>query len=206
VTFTIAEDIQLMLKEQPDRLEYERTLTAAGVLIELTLLGRIVSTRKPGFFVTPLDRLLTVSDSTVTGQSILDVAMNILVDRDKPWRCDRALLAISRPVASAISDSLALRGLVRPIGNRSESTGYLEILDNAAVDERRSVLRRAQTLPDTVTEARLGAVIDVLRNSGNRFGGDSDLNLQEAHRWYPTDATPTIESVLKAEHWLTLSE
>jgi len=206
VTFTIAEDVQLMLTERPGRLEHERTLTAAGVLIELTLLGLLDSAKKPGYFATPLDQLLTVTDSTPTGQPILDVAMSILTDRDKPWRCDRALLAISHPVTSAIDESLIVRGLARGIGDPSRSTGYLEIIDDAAVEARRSVLQRARTLPDTVTESRLGAVVDILRNSGNRFGGTTGLNPASTHDWYPTAATPTIVGILKAEHWLNLSE
>ena len=70
MTFTIAEDVQLMLKERPGRLEYENILPAAGALIELTLLGRLTSIKTPGFFITPVDRLLTVVDGAPEGGKI----------------------------------------------------------------------------------------------------------------------------------------
>ena len=206
MTFTIAEDVQLMLKERPGRLEYDSILPAAGALIELTLLGRLTSTKKPGFFVTPVDRLLTVVDGAPTGQPILDVALDILAARDKPWRCDRALLAIYRPVTTAIDESLAARGLARAIGKPSKFTGYLEITDQTAFEARLSVLQRARTLPETVTDARLGAVVDVLRNGGNRFRGETGLHPHMTHDWYPAAATPTILGILKAEHMLTSSQ
>lgn len=206
MTFTIAEDVQLMLREQPGRLEYENILPATGALIELTLLGRLTSTRKPRFFVTPLDRLLTVVDSAPTGQPILDVALDILAARDKPWRCDRALLAIYRPITTAIGESLVARGLARAIGNPSKFAGYLEITDQAAYEARLSVLQRARTLPDTVKDARLGAMVDVLRNSGNRFRGETGLHPHMTHDWYPAAATPTILGILKGEHMLSSSQ
>ena len=205
MTFTIAEDVQLMLKEQPGRLEYQSILPATGALIELTLLGRLTSTTKPGFFNTPLDRLLTVVDSAPTGQPILDVALDILAARDKAWRCDRALLAIYRPITTAIDESLAARGLARAIGNPSKFTGYLEITDQAAFEARLSVLQRARTLPDTVTDARLGAVVDVMLNSGDRSRGWTGLHPDMPYDWYPAAAKPTILGILRGEHMLTLS-
>jgi hypothetical protein len=207
VTFTIAEDIQLMLKEQPGRLEYERILTATGALIELTLLGRLTSAEKPGFFVSPLDRLLAVVDSAPTGQPILDAALDILAARDKPWRCDRALLAIYRPVTTAVDESLAARGLVRAVGKPSGFTsGFLEITDDAVIEARRSILQRARTLPDTVTDPRLGAVIDVLRNGGDRFRGETGPHRHMADDWYPAEAAPTILGILRAETYLEASQ
>jgi hypothetical protein len=206
MTFTIAEDIQLMLAEQPGRLEYQRLLPAAGTLIELALLGRLTSIKKPGFFVTPLDRLLTVIDGPPTGQPILDAALEVLSARKKPWRCDRALRAIYRQVTAATNESLQARGLARPVGEPSDHQGHLEIMDSAGVEARRSVLQRARTLPDTVTDARLGAVVDVLRNSGNRFRGETGLHERMTRDWYPADATPTVLGIVKAEHYLCASE
>lgn len=205
MTFTIAEDVQLMLKEQPGRLEYQGILPATGALIELALLGRLTSTTKPRFFHTPLDRLLTVVDSAPTGQPILDVVLDILVARDKPWRCDRALLAIYRPIQTAIDESLAARGLARAIGNPSKFSGYLEITDQAAFEARLSVLQRARTLPHTVTDARLGAVVDVMLNSGDRARGWTGPQPDMAYDWYPAAATSTILGILRGEHMLTLS-
>jgi hypothetical protein len=69
-----------------------------------------------GTFAEPGGRLLTVIDSEPTGSSILDAALSGLAGKKKPWRTERALLALYDPVMAAVYESLEARGLARADG------------------------------------------------------------------------------------------
>lgn len=202
MAFTVAEDVQLMLTRQPGRIEFDQVIPVAGALIELTLLGRLSSVEKKGFFVDPVGRLLVVIDPAPTGQQILDTALAAIVEHGKPWRVDRAIVAIRLAVVSAVHEALESRGLVRATGKPNDSRGYLEIVDSDGVETRRSVLRRARTLPDTVEDPRLGAVVDLLRSGGNLYRGETGLHERITRDWYPAEATFTIDAILRAEGYL----
>ena len=170
---TVAEDVQPMLTQLPGRLEADRVIPVAGALIELVLLGRISSVEKKRFFVDPIGRLLTVVDPSPTGVPLRDIALGELAGGRATWRVDRALLAISDAVVAAVHESLESRGLTRSHAGPGRKAGYLEIVDGDRVTARRDVLARARMLPDTVSDPRLRAVVDLLRRGGNQFRGET---------------------------------
>lgn len=202
---TIAEDVQLMLKSHPGRLEDAPTVPAAGALIELVLAGRLSSVAMTGFFSEPGGRLLTVIDSEPTGSSILDAALIGLAGKEKPWRAERAILAVYDPVMAAVYESLEARGLARADGRPGGRRTTISVLDPDRVEARRAVLSRARTLPDTVDDPRLGAVVDVLRSGGDRFRGETGLHPRLTRDWYSAEATPTIGAILDGEGFLNES-
>jgi len=204
-TITIAEDVQLMLSQQAGRLDSNQVIPVAGALVELALLGRLSSVEKKGFFENPIGRLLTVADPTPTGQPILDAALDPVVKHGKPWRIDRAIVAVRGPVLTEVHAALEARGLVRATGKPTDARAFLEIVDAVAVDQRRSELARARTLPHTVTDPRVGAVVDLLRNGGNLYRGATGPQEKRTENWYPAPVSETVDAVLRAEHYLTLS-
>jgi len=190
---TIAEDVQLMLVQQPGRLEFDTVVPVAGVLIELTLLGRITSEAKKGFFADTMG-LITVADATPTGNPILDSALRAIVERGRPWQTHRAILGTRI-------------GLTRTVGTPERRGSHLEIVDPEAVEARRAVLKRARTLPDTVVDPRLGGVVDLLRSSGNLYRGETGpINSRITRDWYPPHATETMGRILAAEGYLAESQ
>jgi hypothetical protein len=202
---TIAEDVQLMLMQLPGRLEIDQVIPTTGSLVELALLGRLSSVEKKGFFVDPIGRLLTVADPTPIGQPILDAALAGIVKHGKPWQIHRAILSVRMAVLAELYASLEARGFVRAVGAAKDSGSYLDIVDTAAVDRRRTELGRARTLPHTVTDPRIGAVVDILRNSGNIYRGATGPQQPRTEEWYPAEVSETVDAILRAEHYLTLS-
>jgi len=202
---TIAEDVQLMLTQLPGRLEVDQVIPTAGALIELALLGRLSSVEKKGFFVDPIGRLVTVADPTPTGRPILDAALAGIVKHGKPWQIQRAIQSVRLPVLAELYASLEARGLVRSVEKAAGSRPYLEIVDATAVDQRRTELGRARTLPQTVTDPRLGAVVDLLRNGGNLYRGATGPLQPRTEDWYPADVSETVDAIVRAEHYLTMS-
>ena len=204
-TMTIAEDVQLMLTQLPGRLEVDQVIPVAGALIELALLGRLSSAEKKGFFVDPIGRLLTVADPTPTGQPILDTALAAIVKHGKPWQIHRAIQSVRLPVLAELYASLEARGLVRAVTEVRGSRPYLEIVDAVAVEQRRSELGRARTLPHTVSDPRVGAVVDLLRNGGNLYRGATGPQQPRTEDWYPASVSETVDAIVRAENYLTLS-
>lgn len=205
-TSTIAEDVQLMLVHDPGRLDANTVVPVAGVLIELTLLGRISSVAKKGFFVDTMG-LITVADATPTGNPILDSALRAIVERGRPWQTHRAILATRIDVTVQLHAVLEARGLTRAVGEIERRGSYLEIVDLEAVEARRAVLKRARTLPDTVTDPRLGAVVDLLRSSGDLYRGETGpINDRITRDWYPSHTTATMGRILAAEGYLKESQ
>jgi len=202
---TIAEDVQLMLLLERGRLEVDQVIPVAGALIELALLGRLSSVEKKGFFVDPIGRLLTVADATPTGQPILDTALAGIAKRGRPWQIHRAILSVRLPVVAELYASLEARGFVRATATAKGSPSYLEIVDAVAVDQRRSELGRARTLPYTVSDPRLGAVVDLLRNGGNLYRGATGPEEPRTEDWYPANVSETVDAIVRAEHYLKLS-
>ena len=203
---TIAEDVQLMLVQQPGRLEFDTVVPVAGVLIELTLLGRITSEAKKGFFADTMG-LITVADATPTGNPILDSALRAIVERGRPWQTHRAILGTRIDVTVQLHTALEARGLTRTVGKPERRGSHLEIVDPEAVEARRAVLKRARTLPDTVVDPRLGGVVDLLRSSGNLYRGETGpINSRITRDWYPPHATETMGRILAAEGYLAESQ
>jgi hypothetical protein len=202
---TIAETVQLMLGREPGRLVADQIVPVAGALIELAVLGRITSVEKKGFFVDPIKRLLTVSDPSSTGNSILDAALTGIIAYGKPPQIDRAILSLSKPVLSEVHRALEQRGLVRVTGGPRLSSVNLEIADAERVEHHRTVMRRAQSLPGSVTDPRVGAVIDLLRNGGDLYRGYRGPTEDHDNHWYPGHARETVDAILRAEEFLTLS-
>ena len=127
-TPTIAEDVQLMLAHDPGRLDFNTVVPVAGAFVELTLLGRISSVAKKGFFVDEMG-LVTVTDATPTGNPILDSAMRAIVKRGRPWQTHRAILATRLDVTVQLHAALEARGLTRTVGKPERRGSHLEIVD-----------------------------------------------------------------------------
>ena len=205
MTMTIAEDVQLMLSQRAGQLDSNQVIPVAAALIELALLGRVSSIEKKGFFENPIGRLLTVADPAPTGQPILDAALEGVVKHAKPWRIDRAIVAVRQPVLTAVHEALEARGLVRATGKSTDARAYLEIVDATAVEQRRTELGRARTLPQTVTDPHIGAVVDLLRNGGNLYRGATGPQQERTEDWYPANVSETVDAIVRAEHYLMLS-
>lgn len=205
-TPTIAEDVQLMLAHDPGRLDFNTVAPVAGVFVELALLGRISSAAKKGFFVDVMG-LITVADATPTGNPILDSALRAIVEHGRPWQTHRAMLATRLDVTAQVHSVLEARGLTRTVGKPESRGGYLEIVDSEAVEARRAVLGRARMLPDTVDDPRLGAVVDLLRSSGNLYRGETGpIHSRITRDWYPPNTTATLGRILAAEGYLAESQ
>lgn len=206
-SLTIAEDVQLMLQRTPGRLEVERTIPVAGALIELALLDRIVAQPKKGIFVDPVrSSRLAVVDPTPTGRAPLDAALRVMVEKGKPRYADRCIASAVDAVIPEVHAGLSSRGYIRAIGDLRSGGGYLEIVDDDLVSARRDLLARARSLPETVNDPRVGAVVDLLRGGGNLYrGGFGQLDLI-AGDWYPAEVRDTIAAILKAERLLCESQ
>jgi hypothetical protein len=205
MTPTIAEDVQLMLSRQPGGLDNDQVIPVGGALIELALLGRLSSVEKAGFFVDPIGRLLTVADPEPTGEAVLDAALGICVDHGRPWRIDRAIVAVRVPVLAAVHASLETRGLARATGRSGDARAYLQIVDGPAVEQCRSDLARARSLPHTVTDPHVGAVIDLLRNGGDAYRGETGPRQPRSEDWYPAESGETVDAILRGVNQLSLS-
>lgn len=100
-------------------------------------------------------------------------------------------------IAPHLHAALVSRGIVRDNGGYARGRVQSEIADDEVLAERILALTRARAWPESVTDPRLSAVIDVLgssdrysfdRGSAPLFSGDS----------YPLDTKDTIASILKA--------
>jgi hypothetical protein len=197
---TMGERAQLMVVQQAGRLEYNWSIPATAAAIELVLLGRIGTVPDRSFFngVTPWK--LVAADRTPTGNPVLDAAFTPLLERTKPIRSDRYLAKIGHPVAVAVKDELVRRGMVTSVGDFDHRGGYLAITDERAVAIAKHPANRARSMPDIVTEPRWGGIVDALRNSGERYKGESGLQPRIRWEWYPAEHRDAIEALLAGEH------
>ena len=203
---SLAEDIQLMLQVQQGRLEPDRVMPGAAALIELALLGRIGTARGGGLLSTPADdSRLVVVDSAPTGSSLLDDALAVLVAKRKPAFSLKVLQSVNDAVVPHVFTELVRRGVVRDTGGYPSGADGLPIADEARLDERKSVLARARTLPSTVTDPRLGAIVDLLRSNGRYRGDAGELDLI-AGDWYPVGAKDAVASILRGVRRLCESQ
>ena len=195
---SIAEDLQLMLQRQPGLLEADQVLPGAAALIELTLLGRIRSDPTAGVLNSPADNArVGVVDATPTGSAQLDAALAVLVARGKPTWAEKLLPTVTRAIAPTLQAALVERGIVTPEAPQPGPAPQLQIADESIFQARKAVLNRARTLPATVSDPRLGAVVDVLRSHPTYCGEQGQLAII-AGDWYPADCRDTVASVLRS--------
>ncbi|TFD06373.1 GPP34 family phosphoprotein [Cryobacterium sandaracinum] len=203
---SIAEDVQLMLQQRPGQLEPDQIMPGAGALIELALEGRIRTDPKAGFLTEPADnaRLVVVDDSP-TGSAMLDDALAAVSARRRPPFAYKVLQPVTVAVVPHLYVARVERGVVRETGGYPTGRDRLEIADESVFFERKSVLARARTLPATVSDPRIGAVIDLLRNNGT-YRGESGLLSIIAGDCYPPATRDVISSILRGVRHMSTSQ
>ena len=188
-----------MLRLNSGRVAFGWVELAAAALIELVLTGRVSVQPARGFFRGVDDRNLVVVDPTPTGHSVLDGALAVLVGHAKPWRAMHSLTPVGRQVSPAVHAELQRRGFARVVGSFPDLGGYLQITNEEAQGEVKDRLDRARRVPLDVTDPRLGALVDVLRNSNDGFRGEQGVQPVIRWEWYPQDARDAVYAILWAE-------
>src|SRR5690554_8017107 len=109
---SLPEDVQLVLARGAGELRQGATELAAAALVELALLGRVGSVPETGFLARKEVRNLVALDETLTGVGTLDIALEQLVAKGKPWGAFSCLKKLSTPVARETQDALIRRGAI----------------------------------------------------------------------------------------------
>lgn len=202
---SIAEDVQLMLFRLPDRVQWSQGLTGAGALIELAMLGRIVADPNTTILRSPADDArLVIVNATPTGSSMLDVALSVLVAHRRTASTQRVILKVTTVIAPHLHAALVGRGVLRDNGGYVRGRVQSEVADDEVLAKRMSVLSYAWYLPDSVTDPRLNAVIDLL-NSTDFYSFDHGAGPLFSGDNYPSETRDTIASILKATRRLYAS-
>lgn len=202
---SIAEDIQLMLQQRSGQLEPDQVMPGGGALIELALLGRIATDPKAGFLTEPADNArLVVVDPSPTTSDMLDDALAVLAAR-RPSFSYKLLQPVTAAVVPHLYSALVRRGILRDTGGHPRGRAPLEIADEVVFLERKSLLARARSLPATVSDPRIGAVIDLLRNNST-YRGETGLLSIIAGDWYPPATKDVIASILRGVRYLRTSQ
>jgi hypothetical protein len=203
---SMAERAQLMVQQTEGRLEFNWHIPATAAAIELVLLGRIGKVSDRSFFngVTPWK--LVVASAEPTGNPVLDAALQVLTSRPKPWRTDKYLMKVGGVVATAVQAELTRRGMVSIDRDFTPPHGYLIIEDERAFAAARHPVARARSLPEIVTDPRLGGIVDAIRNSGERYKGELGVQPRIRWEWYPAEHRDLIEALLAGEHLNTATQ
>lgn len=201
-TLTLPEEVQLMLRLDESRLAFGWIELAAAALIDLALSGRVEMLPATGLFRGIGDRKVAVVDPSPTGSPALDSALAVLSGHGKPWIVSRCMIPVGREVSPAVHSELQLNGIARVVGKFPDLAGHLVVEDPDAQAQVKSRVDRARLAPQEVSDPRLGALVDVLRNSDDRFRGETGLQPTIRWEWYPKEVTETVNAILWAEGYL----
>lgn len=197
---SMAERAQLMVQQTEGRLEFNWHIPATAAAIELVLLGRIGKVAHRSFFNGSSPWKLVVARAEPTGNPVLDAALQVLTSREKPWRTDKYLMKIGGVVATAVQQELTRRGMVSITREFTPPNGYLVIEDERAIAGARHPVARARSLPEIVTDPRLGGIVDAMRNSGDLYSGELGLHPRIRWEWYPPEHRDLVEALLVGEY------
>lgn len=200
---SLPEDVQLVLTVGDGILHQGWTELAAAALVELTLLGRLGSLPETGLFARKEVRKLVVIDETPTGVRVLDLALQRLVARGKPWAPYSCLSKIAAPIAREVQETLICRGVIRYTGRPNGLKTRLAVVDEQQCQAAMRRLDSAWLKPDAVTSPRNGAFVDLLRNAGARFNRGAEQESIIRWQWYPTEIRDTVQAILYTERILS---
>lgn len=200
---SLPEEVQLVLAVGDGKLRVGATELAAAALVELALLGRVGSVPETGFLARKNTRQLTILDDRPTGVGTLDIALDQLVARGKPWAAFSCLKKLSKLVARETQELLIRRGAIQRDGRFGGIKTTLSIADE---QQYRAAVYRLDTAwlkAETVTDPRSGALVDLLRNAGQRFSRGAEREPAIKWDWYPDGVRDTVETILEAERVTT---
>jgi len=149
------------------------------------------------------ERRLVVLDGSPTGAPVLDGALTVLSARGRPWAAFSCIPKIWKPVASATQDALIHRGAITRDGPFGGNRTTLSIADEHQHREAVFRLDTAWLKPDSVTDPRSGAFVDLLRNAGERFNRGAQHETVISREWYPAEVRDTVATILEAERLTT---
>lgn len=200
---SLPEDVQLVLALGGGELHEGATELAAAALVELALLGRVGSVPETGLFARKDVRKLVTLDDRPTGVDSLDSALELLADRGKPWAAFSCVNKLSTPVARATQEALIRRGAIRRNGTVGGIRTTLSIADEA---QHRAAVFRLDTAwlkPETVTDPRSGAFVDLLRSADQRFSRGAEREPIVKWNWYPEAVRDTVSTIFATERVTT---
>ncbi|MHA6669555.1 GPP34 family phosphoprotein [Homoserinimonas sp. A447] len=137
---TLAEEVLLSEPATDGRMVYGGFTIGAAALVELAVRGIVVMGR-----VRLWGQRLTLVDDAPVGIESLDVAINVLAGRQRPWTARAAIWKVSEPVSASAVMELNRRGIVRARGLPMRHGGWLELLDFEL--RHRTLPRTAHTAP-----------------------------------------------------------
>ncbi|MHA6693537.1 GPP34 family phosphoprotein [Homoserinimonas sp. A520] len=192
---TLAEEVLLSEPATDGRMVYGGFTIGAAALVELAVRGIVVMGR-----VRLWGQRLTLVDDAPVGIESLDVAINVLAGRQRPWTARAAIWKVSEPVSASAVMELNRRGIVRARGLPMRHGGWLELLD---FELRHRTL--AENRPhSTAAGIDTGMVRDIHRRSGRQLVGEGpDAWKLELLGQYPTESLPAVTLVLSSLNALT---
>lgn len=205
----LCEDVQLVLSLGGGKLQVGGMDLAAAALVELVIRGRVGSVPERGFMARKDVRKLTVISEEPVGVTALDAALKAVVAKGKPWNAYSSLRKIWRPVASATQDALIARGAIARSGPFGGLKSALSIVDERQYRAAVARLDAAWLRPESVTDVRSAAFVDLLRNSPPSFNRGAQLphGTQNAplieREWYPSEIRDTLVGIFQAQRAAT---
>ncbi|WP_167042837.1 GPP34 family phosphoprotein [Salinibacterium sp. ZJ454] len=202
---SLPEDVHLNLAIGDGRLSQGYMEVAAAALVDLVLRGNVGSVLERGFLGGAGARKLVVLDPSLTDEPALDSALAALIDKGEPWSVQTCMKAIWKPVLAAVQDELIRREVVSRAGKFASSVDPLTIEDEQA--QRAAVYRLDTTwlYPENVVDPRAGALVDLMRNAGDRFNRRRGLEPVIRWEWYPAELRETVAAILEVEKLATSS-
>ena len=200
---SLAEQLFLLQRDERNPLYGAPALSAAGALVELALHGRISvknPLRKP-----PMARKLVVVDATPTGVPEADRILE-LMHHSRLRDAYSLVPRMAMPVGAIVGDTLARRGIVRPLEPRPPFLGLFPRVPLYGLVKPE--VKRAVQLADsatrvvlhTTTDVRLGAMVDLVRNGGDAVSGEAGSGIQPLLKFggYAPEVRGTVEAIVQA--------
>jgi hypothetical protein len=192
---TLAEEVLLSEPAADARMTYGGFTVGAAALVELALRGAVTVESVPFW-----GQRLRLVDDTPVGFDSLDVAVNVLAGRRRPWMARAAIWKVSAPVSASAAMELNRRGIVRPRGLPMRHRGWLELLD-FELRHRTLAENRPHSTADGIDA---GMVRDIHRRSGRQLVGEGpDAWKLELLGQYPAESLPAVTVILSALNVLT---
>lgn len=198
-TLTVAERTQMVAAMRGDDLVPAPPFAlSTAVLIELCLRGRLGPVVSTGLF-NPGWVNLTVLNATPTGSPVLDGPLARIAARTTARAASKWIVDLWEDVPAVVVAELARRGIATAVLTRKGRVSHLQIdaAEWAALERRH--ISQARAVPEGVTDAMLGAVIDVIDHFGDAFSPEFSSRAFVPRSWYPEAQRETILGILRAE-------